>query len=290
MTWQSTDIPLQVRVELTHGYLQHVADEVGADVLHVKGKSVHPDLSQDGDPRNRASVDVDVLVRPAHVDRLVARLDELGWQRVTGFTEGSAFGHAMNLRHRHLGLLDVHRRWPGFALRADVAFDRLWERHEVQQVAHVDCAVPNLIDQRIILLLHYARTGTERRGDFVASWANASAADRTAVRRRVTELGAEVSFAAAVDELEAFRDDPDYVIWRHFSQGSVSRWDEWHGRWAAARGVRAKGVVARSFLVVNPDLLRERLGTEPTRADYWRAYADRLVTAVRELRRSGRER
>ncbi|GAB3578035.1 nucleotidyltransferase family protein [Calidifontibacter terrae] len=290
MTWQSTDVPLQVRVELTHGYLQHVADEVGADVLHVKGKSVHPLLSEAGDPRNRLSVDVDVLVRPAHVGRLVARLEELQWQRVTGFAEGSAFGHAMNLRHHHLGLLDLHRRWPGFGLPPATAFDRLWEHRETQEIAHVSCPVPSLTDQRIVLLLHFARTGSERQADFVTSWVNAGPADRSAVRRRVGQLDAEVSFAAAVDELDEFRDRPDYVLWRHFSEGSVNRWDEWHGRWSAARGIREKGAVARGFLAVNPDLLREKVGGEPTRADYLRAYADRLVTAVGNLRQGVRRR
>lgn len=50
------------------------------------------------------SFDVDALVRPADVSRLLKALGDLGWEKLTGFEEGSAFGHAMNLRH-DLGLI-----------------------------------------------------------------------------------------------------------------------------------------------------------------------------------------
>ena len=64
----------QVLVTLTHGYVQLLADECGVDLLHLKGRAVDEQLwqrSASGEPGPRYSLDVDVRVRPAHVDRFV---------------------------------------------------------------------------------------------------------------------------------------------------------------------------------------------------------------------------
>ena len=65
---QHPTVPSHVRLELVHAYMQIVADACGADILHVKGAAIHPELS-DG---RRGSLDVDILVRPAHVGPVLA--------------------------------------------------------------------------------------------------------------------------------------------------------------------------------------------------------------------------
>lgn len=65
-------VPSHVRLELVHAYMQIVADACGADILHVKGAAIHPELS-DG---RRGSLDVDILVRPDHVDLLLAEMQD----------------------------------------------------------------------------------------------------------------------------------------------------------------------------------------------------------------------
>lgn len=283
----SEQVDRQVLVTLTHGYVQQLADELDVDLLHLKGRAVDEALWRiaDGQPVPRYSLDVDVLVRPRHVQRLVDALHDREWHKVTGFVEGSAFAHAMNLRHDYLGNLDLHRWWPGFGLEPDAAFDLLWMKHRsTRRVANVDCVVPDLDAQRLVLLLHAGRTGGVHNPDYDACWRTASDAERAQVRQLAQEFDAQVAFAAAVGELDQHRAAPDYLLWRHFSRGSQSRWEEWGGRWRAARGLRAKAEVVRGFVSINPDLLRERVGEDPTPRDYLAEYGLRLRSAATELR------
>lgn len=94
----AVDIPLGARVRLAHGIVQQLADQCGAQILHIKGPALHPTLREPTDGV-RASTDADILVRPAHVGRLVRTLTAHGWETVTDFTTGSAFEHAANLWH-----------------------------------------------------------------------------------------------------------------------------------------------------------------------------------------------
>lgn len=269
------EVPVAVRVRLAHGVAQRLADQHGVDVLHLKGPAADGSLRAPG----RQSLDADVLVRPAHVDVLLEALLKRGWTRVSGFDEGSAFGHAFNLRHQYLGLLDLHRSWPGFGINATEAFDLLWRDAGGAELGHVWCPVPSLPAQRFILLLHAARSGGTAVDDQSRTWLDASEEDREVVRRLAKDFDAEVALAAATGELEQFRHHPDYRLWLHFSERDPNRFNEWAGRFQSARGPRAKARVARAFVSVNPDLLREELGREPTRADYARANVHRARTA-----------
>ena len=80
-------IPLVLRTRLAHATLQAVADDCGADILHIKGAAVDAFLrparedSQAGasaEERSlpRVSADADVLVRPAHLRRFLAALKQ----------------------------------------------------------------------------------------------------------------------------------------------------------------------------------------------------------------------
>lgn len=291
---QHDQIDRQVLVTLAHGYVQLLADEYGVDILHLKGRAVDERLwqrSASGEPGPRHSLDVDVLVRPAHVDRFVAALLAHDWHKVTGFVEGSAFAHAMNLRHRYLGNVDLHRWWPGFGLSAQEAFDRLWDEHlATREIANVRCTVPDLAMQRLVLLLHAGRTGGVAHADYDACWRTASVEERAEVRALAEQFDAQIAFAAAIGELEEHRGKPEYLLWRHFSRGSQNRWDEWAGRWRAARGLRGKARVVRGFVSINADLMRERIGHEPTTRDYVAEYGLRVRSAAVDVARSVRRR
>lgn len=104
------------------------------------------------------------------------------------------------------------------------------------------------------------------------------------------EFDAQVAFAAAIGELEGHRGEPEYLLWRHFSRGSQNRWDEWAGRWRAARGLRGKALVLRGFVSINPDLMRERIGREPRTGDYVAEYGLRVRSAAVDVARSVRTR
>lgn len=270
----NAEIPFQIRIQLLHAYVQLLADESGVDVLQVKGAAVSPVLA----PEGRSSMDVDVLVRPAHVDRLIQALTDRGWTKMTGFEEGSAFGHAMNLRH-DLGMVDVHRSWPGFEIDSSDAFERLWQRQATIDIAHVPCVVPDLACQRLILLLHYGRSGGQRPDDLDASWTSATPDQRAEVETLAAQFRAHVALAAATGDLERYRDAPSYRLWKYFRYGSSNRFDEWIGRWQAARTVSGKWRVAKGFVSVNDDLLQLDVGHRPTWRNYRDAYADRVRTA-----------
>ena len=56
-------IPLSVRLRFGNAAVQVLADEIGVDLLHIKGATVDPSLR----PVERTGTDVDVIVRPAQV-------------------------------------------------------------------------------------------------------------------------------------------------------------------------------------------------------------------------------
>ncbi|MCI1748716.1 MAG: nucleotidyltransferase family protein [Acidipropionibacterium sp.] len=275
------------RVLLTHGILQRTADDAGVDILLIKGPALDPDLLQlteDGQHTiPRRSTDADVLVRPSHLERFQRALDTNDWRMTADFIAGSAFGHAANYWHEVLGYCDVHRRFPGIEINSERAFDILWADHQEVQLAHVTCNTPALTAQRLIILMHTARSGWPDHPDRVRAWDDASEADRDAVRALATRLDAKVALAAATGHLEDYRSDRNYDLWRQFSTGDTSRWHEWRARIRAADNpVEAFKVAIRS-LRLNQAHLRMDLGHDLTRADVLRGYRDRTLRALQEL-------
>ena len=74
-------IPLSVRLRFGHAAVQVLADEIGVDLLHIKGATVDPSLR----PVERTGTDVDVIVRPAQVARLDRALRQLDWTLYSTF-------------------------------------------------------------------------------------------------------------------------------------------------------------------------------------------------------------
>lgn len=281
------EVPQRTRTQLVHAYLQLLAKSENVDLLHVKGAAVHPELGG----RARLSVDADVIVRPAHVERFVQALRERAWQPITGFEAGSAFGHAMNLHH-DLGQVDLHRFWPGFAIAPSEAFDVMWAEREGCCIAGIPCDVPSLAHQRLILLLHHARSGGARADDRAAAWDDAPPEVRDRVLQDARRFRAELALAASTGHLARHRNEPGYLLWRYFSEGDGTRTDEWIGRLSAASGIGARLRVLRALVTVNQDLLRHELGRQPAPADMARAAAVRFAHAAADLgrwaaRRSG---
>ncbi|AMS07229.1 2-nitropropane dioxygenase [Acidipropionibacterium acidipropionici] len=282
-------MPVDDRVRLTHGILQRTADDAGVDVLHIKGPALHPDLLQHQRrddvslPIPRHSTDADILVRPSHLERFQEALRHEGWRMTADFIAGSAFGHAANYWHEILGYCDVHRRFPGMEIDPEVSFDLLWAGREPLEIAHIACSTPSLQAQRLMILLHAARSGRTDHPDKVRAWDEGSEADRDAVRRLAGELRAEVALAAATGHLEDYRGDRHYDLWRQFSTGDTSRWHEWRARVRAAGSPAETARVVLRALRLNQAHLRMDLGHDLTRADVLRGYRDRVLRAAREL-------
>ncbi|PKH37673.1 Uncharacterised nucleotidyltransferase [Nocardioides alpinus] len=268
--------PIAARVHLAHAVVQKLAENHGIDLLHLKGPAVLPGLRAEG----RHSSDVDVLVRPGHLFRLIGALESVGWEQRTTFATGSVFAHAANWWHDDWGWVDVHVSWPGVTLDAEDAFDVLARGAVQRSIAHRDCPVPGRTAQRLILVLHSARSGGT--ADVDLAWEQAAPEEQDHVRRLAAELGADVALAAGIGELELHRNDPTYALWHHFVHGG-SRWHEWRARMAAAQGARAKAELLTSAMRVNRDHLRMELGRPPTRQEVRARQVKRVRRAVGEL-------
>ena len=274
------EMPIGARVHLAHAVVQKLADDAGIDLLHLKGPAVLPGLRS----ATRHSSDVDVLVRPSHLHRLVAALESVGWERRTEFATGSVFAHAANWWHDGWGWVDVHVSWPGVTIDAEKAFDVLARDSVVHPIAHRDCPVPGRTAQRLVLVLHAARSGTL--ADVENAWTQADAGEQGDVRRLTAELGAEVALAAGIGELELHRGAPTYALWNHFLHGG-SRLDEWRARLAAAPDARGKVELITSAFRVNRDHLRMELGRQPTRQEVRARQVRRVRRAFGEITRRG---
>ncbi len=271
-------VPQRVRVVLAHACAQALADEQRVDLLHLKGPATAPGLRT---PEARASGDADVLVRPGDLPRLVRALAETGWRQASDFDRGSPFAHAAAFHHDGFGTLDVHRHWPGFAISPDVAFDALWRTRGHVPLGGRRCAVPERAAQMLILATHAARGGRSEAAlaDLRTAWYDARPAEQERARVLAAVLGADTALTVALGGAPT---GPDAALWRHFAGGGDVV-DEWHARWAAARGPRARARLVRAALVPDRAWHAERLGRTPGFRDLLRAQAQRMVHFARRL-------
>lgn len=271
-------VPPAVRLTLARAAVQTIADDVGADVLHIKGNAVDSALR----PTERPGTDVDILVRPQDIDRLNDRLRSLGWHVYSTFPYGSPFEHAQTYRHDVWGYLDLHRLFPGIELDPAAAFDLLWADRTERSFGEVACAAPSLTAQSLILLLNCARTRVPE--DLERLWTDASAQRRVEVSRLAIVLRAEVALAAATGELARMRGRRTYALWSVIVNGGT-RAQEWRARVRAAQTARDAAMVVLRAPLVNVEALSHRLGSVPTRREIAREFFARPLTALRELRR-----
>jgi hypothetical protein len=270
-------VPLSVRLRFGHAAVQHLASQVGVDLLHIKGSAVDPSLR----PGGYAGTDVDVMVRPDHVARLDAALRAHGWRLYTTFASGSPFGHAQTYLHDAWGYIDIHRSFPGIRIAPGDAFDRLWRDRASIEIAGFGCPVPSVPAQALLLILNAARSRAPLRHDLEAVWTTAGDERRAEISALVDELDAPVAFAAAVGGLDRFRRERDYRLWRVVSTGG-SRSEEWWARVLAAPTFGdALRVIARAPLV-NVDHLAARLGRRPTRGEIVAEFFGRPARAIGE--------
>ncbi|GAB3611068.1 hypothetical protein GCM10027414_31940 [Humibacter ginsengiterrae] len=277
---QSTEranIPLTARLALARAAVQVIADDAGADLLHIKGDAVDTRLR----PKVVLGTDVDALVRPAHVLTMHEALLAHGWQVFSTFDLGSPFGHAQTYAHDTWGFFDLHRRFPGIRRAADDAFDLLWRERRAQELRGARGWVPSIHMQATLLVLNDARDASLHE-DPVVAWITNPGLDPDEIASCVAQLGAQTAFAAATGTLESRRGAADYPLWRAVSQGGT-RTAEWWGRIRASetRGDAAR--LAKRALQVNVEQLRHDLGHEPSRGDIVRAFLSRQLLGAKEI-------
>lgn len=274
----TAELPWPARVRLAHAALQATAERANADALLIKGYATDSRLYFPG----RSSTDVDVLVRPGHVSRLVRELESLGWKTLTTFWSGSIFHHAQTMRHPAWGLVDIHRTFPGLDGDPEDTFQDLWRERITRPIAGYPCDVPSLLDQALVIIVHSARNTLTIHQDVAHLRSVLGPQDWQALQARAESLGATLAFAAATGQLHRYRDHPSHDLWTVLSQGGT-RSQEWRARMRAATTFRDKAQVALSAPLPNIDHLRMDLNREPTAVEIARATLNRPVLALREL-------
>lgn len=276
----SLDVPDAVRLRLAHGCLQHHAHDAGARILHLKGSALHPTLAAG----RSASTDCDVLVEPGAVERYCARLVGQGWVRLTSFEHGSVFGHAATFHHSLWGTVDVHRSFPGVDRDPRLTFETMWEGRTLRDLGGVDCAVPSLTAQRLVLLVHAARDSMGRaEHDVRVSWTDLGQAERQEVDALGERLDARVPLALVTGRPDRVRGQRGEHLWTAVQSGAGPT-QVWIARLQDAATLRERAVVLVEALQVNPDHLALRLGHAPDPRERRRERRARWGRAWRQLR------
>ena len=178
------------------------------------------------------------------------------------------------------GYLDLHRHNPGIPRDG---FDRMWETRTEALIGGFRCAVPDLPTQRLILILHVARSLPSSRGrrDLERAWYTASASEQDEVRATVAALDAQLGFDVAFGRIDEHRDDPAYQLWKVESEGGT-RISEWRARVRAAETVVEKLRLLVLMPLVNVEHLTNMWGRPPTRGEVVREFWARPARGVRE--------
>lgn len=269
---EENNVPLRFRLMLSHAYFQYQAESNAIDLLHVKGYAFGTDTYR----AHRQSSDIDVLIRPAHVDRFVEVLLAQGWEILTHFETGSIFEHAMTIYHPQWGLADIHRFFPGLGKDSAVAFEQLWKIRRKKNIASYPCDLPSVLDSQIIVLIHAGRSEAAVHPDVEFIQSQLTDEDWSAIKERVQELDAGIAFAAAFKDLEAYKGDPEYLLWKSVSD-TTPDYIQWRGRLKLARGIKAKIRVLYKIFTVNRDHLAMELGHTPSRQEVRRKFFSRFT-------------
>lgn len=271
-----TAVPLVVRVQFAHAALQWLADEQGLDILHIKGSATDSDLRT----RSEGGSDADILVRPDHVGALLDELWSHGWRRLSSFHTGSPFGHAVTAVHPQFVHADVHRFFPGMDADPLAAFDALWAGRQMTELAGIPCSVPSRTAQVLIRVLNSARS-TRRQWAHTEICQLLPGEDPGPLMELVRQTRAEVGFAAATGDLERYRGDARYPLWKVTTQGGT-RTQEWLARVHAAPNWSAKAALVARAPLVNRDHLRTVLGHEPSPVEVVREFFARPARGARQ--------
>jgi len=273
-------VPLGVRLMLGRAAVQTIAQRAGVDLLHIKGNAVDPELRES----TAIGSDIDFLVEPAGVEPLDRELRRHGWRVYSTFTWGSPFGHAQTYTHEVWGYADLHRCFPGIRTDASSAYALLSSRSYMVEFGGTPCRVPGVVEQAAILVLNAARGGGGG-VDLRRVWRDAAPDRRREIEEVIDALDARVAFSAATGDLEAYRHERDYRLWKVISEGG-SRSAEW---WARVRAAPTFGQALRIIgrvPLVNVENLSHRLGRQASRGEIFVEFFARPARAVGDMRQA----
>ncbi|SDP25406.1 Uncharacterised nucleotidyltransferase [Arthrobacter sp. ok909] len=142
-------------VLLATALVDYVAASAGLQALFIKG----PAATMMGLRGHHVSADVDVLVRPEDLDRMVELLGGRGWlERPSGVTVVRRYSHSRTLYHPQWNCdIDVHDRFPGMEAAPGNVFESLWRDRQHLVMAARSVPVPSKPAAVIFQALHSLR-------------------------------------------------------------------------------------------------------------------------------------
>ncbi|HEX9227078.1 MAG TPA: nucleotidyltransferase family protein [Arthrobacter sp.] len=281
-------------VLLATALVDYVAASAGLPVLFIKG----PAATMMGLRENHVSADVDVLVRPEDLDRMMELLAARGWlERPFGKAVVRQYLHSRTLYHPQWNCdIDVHDRFPGMEAPPDGAFDTFWRDRQHLVMAARSVPVPSVAAAVIFQALHSLRTMEEPRHQ--REYSGLLERIDISIHQEIVNLSMELRATAA---LTAFLDDLG-VAELPVGQEAVS--DEWRHR-TAVQGTgtaylvalmespwRAKPRVLARAIFPSRNTLRERdlhlddsvAGLLRAHLSRWRRGAAGIPAAVRKIK------
>lgn len=206
-------------VLLATALVGHVAASADLPVLFIKG----PAATMMGLRDSHVSADVDVLVRPEDLDRMVELLGARGWlERPSGVSVVRRYSHSRTLYHPQWNCdIDVHNRFPGMEAPPDGAFDTLWRDRQHLVMAARSLPVPSIPAAVIFQALHSLRAMDEPRHQ--REYSGLLQRVDTSMHKEILELSMELQAASALRPLLAdlgamdvpVRQEPVSEEWRH---------------------------------------------------------------------------
>ena len=279
-------------VLLATALVDHVAASAGLQALFIKG----PAATMMGLRENHVSADVDVLVRPEHLDKLVERLGARGWlERPSGVSVVRRYSHSRTLYHPQWNCdIDVHNRFPGMEAPPDGAFDTLWRDRQHLVMAARSVPVPSIPAAVIFQALHSLRAMDEPRHQ--REYSGLLQRVDTSMHKEILELSIELQAASALKPLLDDLGIADLPV----HQGPVS--EEWSNR----TSIQGTGTAYLAALIESPwrakprvfvraifpsrNTLRERdLHLDDSVAGLFRAYMSRWRRAMAAFPTAGRK-
>jgi hypothetical protein len=271
--------------ELVYALLQCAADECGADIVFIKGPTLH---AQDLRDREHSG-DVDCWVRPGQEVRLAEAMSKWGWVPAYSPFTGTRVLHSLTLRAGEWGsAIDVHSWFPGMATRHVDAFAAVLASAETREFAGINGLAPSrdvhaiisaLHDVRPVLGLRASRSQHERAA---ATLARAGEGVVETSKRLGSDFALTEALTSAFPELEGcFADSPEPEDWAWRSQTSPVR-----AYWEAFKLIPPSARAQTLLRVIWPtshSLRSGPLGAAGLDSSTWRLRMRRLNHGVRML-------
>jgi CDP-glycerol glycerophosphotransferase (TagB/SpsB family) len=264
-----TELALAEAVPLAHALVSRVAEDLGVRCLFIKG----PAAVLQGLRSRRTSVDVDALIDPVGLEKLRARLTELGWVDEHPYSTPTATDYSRTHRHRAWPCeLDLHTSFLGLYADRQAVFEELWERRSTVDVAGRAVACPDPSGHALVLALNSLRDPHDRaKASELAELAERMRASldvegRADLGRLAGRLGAADTAGPFLEEVGAPNEGlgstavPDLAAWRVRTQPSwrMATWlaDLWRQPKRSVPGYLWRAVVLSEaeMRVAHPEL------------------------------------